>query len=83
MFEASEIKRLIEAALPGAVANVVDDAGDKEHFTAEIISPTFDGQSRVRRQQSVYAALGTRMGREIHALSMRTLTPAEADANRS
>jgi acid stress-induced BolA-like protein IbaG/YrbA len=42
-----------------------------------IVSPAFDGKTRIQRHQLVYAALGDRMREEIHALSMRTLTPAE------
>ena len=51
--------------------------GDGHHFEAVIVSRAFEGQSRVRRHQLVYAALGDRMRDEIHALSMRTLTPDE------
>ena len=51
--------------------------GDGHHFEALIVSPEFEGLSRVRRHQRVYAALGDRMREEIHALSMSTLTPAE------
>ena len=51
--------------------------GDGQHFFATIVSPEFDGLPRVRRHQRVYAALGERMREEIHALSMKTLTPAE------
>ena len=51
--------------------------GDGHHFEALIVSPAFEGLSRVRRHQLVYAALGDRMREEIHALSMSTLTPAE------
>lgn len=76
MFEASEIKRLIEESIPGAVAHVVDDAGDKEHFSADVVSPTFEGRPLVLQHQAVYKALGTRMGREIHALALKTWTPA-------
>jgi acid stress-induced BolA-like protein IbaG/YrbA len=77
MFEAEEIKRLIEAALPGAVAHVVDDAGDHEHFSAEVVSPTFVGKGLVLQHQQVYKALGGRMGREIHALALKTFTPEQ------
>ena len=52
-------------------------AGDGAHFEALIVSPAFEGKSRVQRHQLVYAALGERMREEIHALSMKTLTPAE------
>ncbi len=47
------------------------------HFRALIVSPRFDGRSAVERQRLVYAALDAEMGSEIHALSMRTLTPEE------
>jgi acid stress-induced BolA-like protein IbaG/YrbA len=57
--------------------------GDGTHFDAVIVSPSFSGKSRVQRHQIVYAALGERMCEEIHALSMRTLSPDEwaADAH--
>ena len=55
-------------------------AGDGEHFEALIVSEAFRGKSRVQRHQLVYAALGERMRAEIHALSMRTLTPEEASS---
>ena len=51
--------------------------GDGRHFFATIVSVEFDGLLRVRRHQRVYAALGDRMREQIHALSMKTLTPAE------
>jgi acid stress-induced BolA-like protein IbaG/YrbA len=51
--------------------------GDGQHFEAVIVSPLFEGKSRVQRHQLVYSALGDRMRQEIHALSMRTLTPSE------
>ncbi|OYV32705.1 MAG: BolA family transcriptional regulator [Thiomonas sp. 20-64-5] len=51
--------------------------GDGQHFYATIVSPAFEGRSRVQRHQLVYAALGGRMRAEIHALSMKTLTPQE------
>ena len=51
--------------------------GDGQHFTAVIVSPAFAGKNRIQRHQVVYAALGDRMREEIHALSMKTLTPEE------
>ena len=53
-------------------------AGDGQHFEAFIVSEAFRGKTQVQRHQLVYAALGERMRVEIHALSMRTLTPEEA-----
>ncbi len=77
MFEAAEIKRLIESALPGAVAVVIDEANDGEHFVAEVVSPSFVGQSLVKQHQAVYGALGARMGGAIHALALKTYTPEQ------
>ena len=51
--------------------------GDGQHFTAIIVSPAFAGKRPIQRHQLVYAALGERMREEIHALSMKTLTPEE------
>ena len=51
--------------------------GDGRHFFATIVSAEFEGTSRVARHQRVYKALGDRMREQIHALSMKTLTPAE------
>jgi stress-induced morphogen len=75
MFQASEIKRLIETTIPGSVALILDEAQDGEHFEGEVMSPTFSGISLVKQHQAVYAALGPRMGREIHALALKTYTP--------
>jgi acid stress-induced BolA-like protein IbaG/YrbA len=55
----------------------VEVRGDGQHFEAVIVCSAFDGKNRVQRHQLVYAALGDRMREEIHALSMRTLTPLE------
>ena len=51
--------------------------GDGKHFQAVIVSPAFAGKRLIQRHQIVYAALGDRMREEIHALSMKTLTPEE------
>jgi acid stress-induced BolA-like protein IbaG/YrbA len=61
----------------GLACEHVEVAGDGQHFQALVVSAEFAGASRVRRHQMVYAALGDRMREEIHALSMRTLTPEE------
>jgi acid stress-induced BolA-like protein IbaG/YrbA len=69
-----EVRAYITAGLPCAHIEV---EGDGQHFFATIVSAEFEGLSRVRRHQRVYAALGERMREQIHALSMKTLTPAE------
>ena len=61
----------------GLACEHLEVVGDGQHFQALIVSAAFAGKSRVQRHQLVYAALGERMREEIHALSMRTLTPEE------
>jgi acid stress-induced BolA-like protein IbaG/YrbA len=61
----------------GLACEHLEVAGDGQHFQALIVSAQFEGKSRVQRHQLVYGALGERMREEIHALSMRTLTPQE------
>ena len=76
----AQVREYIAAGLP---CTHVDVEGDGRHFFATIVSAEFEGLSRVRRHQRVYTALGERMREEIHALSMKTLTPAEHAANPS
>ncbi len=61
----------------GLECSVLEVSGDGQHFEALIVSPLFEGKRLIQRHQIVYRALGDRMREEIHALSMRTLTPAE------
>ena len=75
MVTPGEVQSYIENGLQCSEVRV---AGDGQHFEALIVSEAFRGKSRVQRHQLVYAALGERMREEIHALSMRTLTPEEA-----
>ncbi len=81
MFEPSELKRLIEVGIPGAIAFVIDDAGDKEHFQADVVSASFEGKNMVAQHRAVYGTLGSKMGNEIHALQLRTWTPAAWQAS--
>jgi len=74
MVTPESIKQGIEA---GLACEHVEVSGDGQHFQALIVSAQFGGRSRVQRHQLVYGALGERMREEIHALSMRTLTPEE------
>ena len=64
----------------GLACERVEVVGDGQHFQALVVSSAFAGKSRVQRHQLVYGALGDRMRAEIHALSMRTLTPEELAA---
>ncbi len=70
----ADVRGFIAAGLPCTQLEV---EGDGRHFFATIVSAEFEGLPRVRRHQKVYAALGDRMREQIHALSMKTLTPAE------
>lgn len=67
-------------AFPDAEIDIQDLAGDGDHYKARIVSATFAGLSRVRRHQAVYAALKGKMGGELHALALETLTPEEEAA---
>lgn len=70
-----ELQTIIAAGLP---CEHLDVSGDGRHWYATIVSNVFEGQRLIQRQQRVYATLGNRMQTdEVHALSMKTLTPAE------
>ena len=75
------IQTLIEQGLPGARAQV--QGADGVHFEATVVSPAFAGKPPLARHRMVYATLGERMGGEIHALSLKTLTPDEASQDKS
>lgn len=74
MVTAQQIESWIQAGLTCEYLHV---QGDGQHFEAVIVSPEFRGKMRVGQHQLVYKALGERMRDDIHALSMRTLTPEE------
>ncbi len=74
---AADVRNFIAAGLECTHLEV---EGDGRHFFATIVAADFDGKTRVQRHQRVYAALGDRMRAQIHALSMKTLTPAEWQA---
>jgi acid stress-induced BolA-like protein IbaG/YrbA len=72
---ADELRSIIASGLP---CEHVQVDGDGRHWSAVIVSAAFEGKRPIQRHQLVYAALGARMHTdEVHALSMRTLTPAE------
>lgn len=70
----AEIERYIA---DGLACEHVEVNGDGRHFFATIVSAEFEGTTRIARHQRVYRALGDRMREQIHALSMKTLTPSE------
>ena len=75
----SDIERFIAANL---ACEHLEVEGDGRHFFATIVSAEFEGTIRIARHQRVYRALGDRMREQIHALSMKTLTPAEYASTR-
>ena len=72
MVNPNDIKLWIEQGLERAQVEI---EGDGQHFSAVIVCPDFSGKSRIQQHQMVYQVLGERMKSQIHALSMRTLTP--------
>lgn len=74
---AEEVTRLIREGLPDAEVIVRSD--DDTHFEAVVIADAFEGKSRIARHQMVYGTLGSLMGNEIHAMSIRAFTPAERE----
>ena len=70
-----EIERLIMASIPDADVTIRDLAGDGDHYAARVVARSFEGLSRIKQHQAVYAALGGRVGGELHALQLETAVP--------
>jgi stress-induced morphogen len=70
---AADLETRLRDAFPDADIVIEDLAGDGDHYRARIASPAFKGLVRVRQHQLVYAALGGRMGGELHALALETV----------
>jgi len=73
--DAAEIKTLIESGIDGADAQIFTD--DNTHYAALVVAPAFAGKRSIARHQLVYQCLGSLMGNEIHAMSIRAYTPEE------
>ena len=78
----SAIADIIEDGIPDAVARVTtprvhDDEDEDAHFAAWVVSPAFEGESLVDQHQRVYDAVGDHMTRSVHALEIKTYTPAD------
>ena len=72
---ADEIESLIRQGIPDAFVEIVDLAGDGDHYEARVVAESFRGLPRVKQHQRVYEALGGRMGTELHALKLTTAIP--------
>ena len=73
--DARDIETMIKAAIPDAEVTIRDLAGDGDHYAARVVSRTFAGMNRIKQHQAVYAALGGRVGGELHALQLETAVP--------
>jgi stress-induced morphogen len=72
---ASDIEKMIKAAMPDAVVDIRDLAGDGDHYSANVVSEAFRGKNRVQQHQMVYEALKGNMGGVLHALALQTSAP--------
>jgi stress-induced morphogen len=73
-----EIKHRIQSAIPDSTAEVEDWTGGGDHFRATVVSPAFDGMSRIQQHRLVYDVFGAEIGGAIHALSLTTRVPEQA-----
>jgi stress-induced morphogen len=79
MIEAAEIERLVVSAMPGARARARDLTGTLDHYELLVVSAEFGAKSLVERHRLVYAALAEPLRGPLHALTLKTLTPEEAN----
>ena len=75
--DAELIKELIETGIENASVEITDLRGDGDHYAAHVVSPVFEGKSRVQQHQMVYQALQGKMGNDLHALAIQTSVPTE------
>ena len=68
----NEIESLIKEAMPDAIVEIQDLAGDGNHYSATITSSQFSGKSKIEQHKMVYNSLKGRMGKELHALAIKT-----------
>ena len=68
----NEIESLIKEAMPDAIVEIKDLAGDGNHYSATITSSQFSGKSKIEQHKMVYNSLKGRMGNELHALAIKT-----------
>ena len=73
--DAAEIEKLIKEGIADAQVTIEDLRGDGDHYSAMVVSPAFEGKSRVQQHQMVYQALQGRMGGQLHALALQTEVP--------
>ena len=67
-----EIESMIKEALPDAIIDIQDLAGDGNHYSATITSSAFNGKSKIEQHKMIYNSLKGKMGKELHALALKT-----------
>tara|TARA_B100000579_G_C22434180_1_gene666728 strand:- start:377 stop:607 length:231 start_codon:yes stop_codon:yes gene_type:complete len=67
-----EIEKYIKEAMPDAIIEIQDLAGDGDHYSATIVSSQFKGKSKIEQHKMVYNSLKGKMGNELHALAIKT-----------
>lgn len=77
LLEPDELRRLIEAGIPGAVVSVTDLTGTRDHYRVDVTSAAFAGKSLVQQHQMVYRAVGSHLTQGVHALQVKTSIPQE------
>ena len=75
--EPESLKELIANSIPDAKVEVIDTTGSKDHFSAVVISSSFEGLSLIDQHKEVYKAVGEHMTKEIHALQLKTFSPKQ------
>jgi stress-induced morphogen len=81
MPSAEDIRERIEAAIPGAQAEVEDYTGGGDHFRATVTAEAFEGLSRIEQHKLIYSIFGAEIGGPIHALSLKTKTPTTIETH--
>ncbi len=77
MLSTKDVQKLVENGIPGARVEVMDLTGTSDHFRIHVVADAFDGKSAIERHKMVHQALGDHLTREIHAVDLKTKTPAE------
>ena len=81
--EPESVKKLIANGIPNAKIEVIDTTGTKDHFSAVVISSSFEGLSLIDQHKQVYKAVGEHMTKEIHALQLKTFSPEQWEKHNS
>ena len=81
--EPESLIELIANGIPNAKIELIDTTGSKDHFSAVVISSSFEGLSLIDQHKEVYKAVGEHMTKEIHALQLKTFSPKQWEKHNS